>query len=45
MRTRSFAWEWSRSSNERRRRESAGLRKMTGASGLIYMVRAVKDDD
>lgn len=30
---------------ERRRRESAGLRKMTGAAGLIYMVRAVKDDD
>ncbi len=30
---------------ERRRRESAGLRKMTGAPGLIYMVRAVKDDD
>ena len=25
---------------ERRRRESAGLRKMTGAPGLIYMVRA-----
>lgn len=30
---------------ERRRRESAGLRKMTGAAGLIYMVRAVEDDD
>ena len=30
---------------ERRRRESAGLRKMTGAAGLIYMARAVKDDD
>ena len=30
---------------ERRRRESAGLRKMTGAAGLIYMVRAVNDDD
>ena len=31
--------------SERRRRESAGLRKMTGAAGLIYMVRAVRDDD
>jgi len=30
---------------ERRRRESAGLRTMTGAAGLIYMVRAVSDDD
>ena len=30
---------------ERRRRESAGLRKMTGAAGLIYMTRAVRDDD
>lgn len=30
---------------ERRRRESAGLRKMTGAAGLIYMVRGVRDDD
>ncbi len=30
---------------ERRRRESAGLREMTGAAGLIYMVRAVRDDD
>lgn len=30
---------------ERRRRESAGLRKMTGAAGLIYMARAVRDDD
>ncbi|MYD92217.1 MAG: GNAT family N-acetyltransferase [Chloroflexi bacterium] len=30
---------------ERRRRESVGLRKMTGAAGLIYMVRAVRDDD
>ncbi|MDE2769523.1 MAG: GNAT family N-acetyltransferase [Chloroflexota bacterium] len=30
---------------ERRRRESAGLRKMTGAAGLIYMDRAVRDDD
>ena len=30
---------------ERRRRESAGLRKMTGAAGLIYMVRAVGDSD
>lgn len=29
---------------ERRRRESAGLRKMTGAAGLIYMARAVRDD-
>lgn len=30
---------------ERRRRESAGLRKMTGAAGLIYMNRSVNDDD
>ena len=30
---------------ERRRRESAGLREMTGAAGLIYMVRAVRDED
>ena len=30
---------------ERRRRESARLRKMTGAAGLIYMTRAVRDDD
>ncbi len=30
---------------ERRRRESAGLRAMTGAAGLIYMVRAVEDSD
>ncbi len=30
---------------ERRRRESAGLQEMTGARGLIYMVRAVADTD
>ncbi|MCY3957296.1 MAG: N-acetyltransferase [Chloroflexi bacterium] len=30
---------------ERRRRVSERLRKMTGAAGLIYMDRAVKDDD
>jgi ribosomal protein S18 acetylase RimI-like enzyme len=30
---------------ERRRRESAGLQKMTGAAGLIYMARAVREDD
>ncbi len=30
---------------ERRRRESAKLREMTGAAGLIYMVRAVGDGD
>lgn len=30
---------------ERRRRESAGLRTMTGAAGLIYMARAVRDED
>lgn len=31
--------------SERRRRESAALRTMTGAAGLIYMVRAVNGDD
>ncbi len=30
---------------ERRRRESAALRNMTGAAGLIYMTRPVGDDD
>ena len=30
---------------EQRRRESVGLRKMGGSPGLIYLVRAVRDDD
>lgn len=30
---------------ERRRRESAKLREMTGAAGLVYIVRAVGDGD
>ena len=30
---------------EQRRRESAGMRRMSGSPGLIYMVRAVKAEE